>query len=409
MRTELSSNIRIKHDKKIQKLLNRFPRDFLVKLCVEWIQKQTYPPNAKDINLEDMLDDEEWNPEAFYKNVPKSMLKRSIIHRMLVYDWPNGFYLGQIAQLEILALAHGFVSMRWTASKVHHSAEKTVLPNPLVFLELLKSELESIFVYHTYISRHETLPITFIRLVLWDSKRPTALYTYPSSKQIFYLGLMDDSDVLLHNIFLRNDVCHSLFLQCLSRLLYRLKAGSALRPIDLVSKNLTTFCTNVGVNKEANALGAWQIYAKNLVDRSPLDTRPILSDDNSSLIADSTQNCEKHREMAIQRRFGDTHSQVLDKLLITLDHDYIEKSTEKDKVLEENVESYNPTEQRPLVVMQLRGQHILEGLKDICRQDALDPFTMPSYLTGETGLSILYVRDGLVLQRQESLGQQEIN
>ncbi|CAM11335.2 CENP-N ortholog Mis15 [Schizosaccharomyces pombe] len=409
MRTELSSNIRIKHDKKIQKLLNRFPRDFLVKLCVEWIQKQTYPPNAKDINLEDMLDDEEWNPEAFYKNVPKSMLKRSIIHRMLVYDWPNGFYLGQIAQLEILALAHGFVSMRWTASKVHHSAEKTVLPNPLVFLELLKSELESIFVYHTYISRHETLPITFIRLVLWDSKRPTALHTYPSSKQIFYLGLMDDSDVLLHNIFLRNDVCHSLFLQCLSRLLYRLKAGSALRPIDLVSKNLTTFCTNVGVNKEANALGAWQIYAKNLVDRSPLDTRPILSDDNSSLIADSTQNCEKHREMAIQRRFGDTHSQVLDKLLITLDHDYIEKSTEKDKVLEENVESYNPTEQRPLVVMQLRGQHILEGLKDICRQDALDPFTMPSYLTGETGLSILYVRDGLVLQRQESLGQQEIN
>lgn len=104
MRTELSSNIRIKHDKKIQKLLNRFPRDFLVKLCVEWIQKQTYPPNAKDINLEDMLDDEEWNPEAFYKNVPKSMLKRSIIHRMLVYDWPNGFYLGQIAQLEILGM-----------------------------------------------------------------------------------------------------------------------------------------------------------------------------------------------------------------------------------------------------------------------------------------------------------------
>nr|BAA21401.1 pi022 [Schizosaccharomyces pombe] len=358
-----------------------------------------------------MLDDEEWNPEAFYKNVPKSMLKRSIIHRMLVYDWPNGFYLGQIAQLEILALAHGFVSMRWTASKVHHSAEKTVLPNPLVFLELLKSELESIFVY---VREQRNIIMEIFANRFNSTHISPGMKHYLLLLSVSFYGIQNDP-LLCTRTHLPSKYFTSV--SWMTQMFYYttyfyemiLKAGSALRPIDLVSKNLTTFCTNVGVNKEANALGAWQIYAKNLVDRSPLDTRPILSDDNSSLIADSTQNCEKHREMAIQRRFGDTHSQVLDKLLITLDHDYIEKSTEKDKVLEENVESYNPTEQRPLVVMQLRGQHILEGLKDICRQDALDPFTMPSYLTGETGLSILYVRDGLVLQRQESLGQQEIN
>ncbi|WBW72433.1 CENP-N-like protein Mis15 [Schizosaccharomyces osmophilus] len=408
--TELPNKTIMKNGSRIQTLLNRLPKDFLIKNCLHWIQSQTYPPNATANGVEDEFPMEEWNPLQFYLDPPKSMLKRAIAYRMINVDWRNGFSLGQIAHLELSAIAEGIFSFRWTGSKVFHQQERSLFSNPTLILQMLKLELQSLFIYHTYMLQHPTLPIWLMRIQLHESSKPSSLHLIPSSRRIIYLGVVKNSDILLHNLFLKNDVCHRLFLQCLTRVVDRLQTASFLQPIEITGKSLESLYQILGSHRKANALGAWQIYGNNEIDSSPLDLRPTVLDDkhlHPRQVASNTLS-ESDRKIATQNRFGDISNQALDRVIITLNHDYLsdkEEELRNASVRRKSLSASNA--HRPILTLQFRGQHVFQGIKELCEEGAMDPITVPSYLTGETGKSMLYVYDGLEQDRPTLQGFQE--
>ncbi|EPY49233.1 kinetochore protein Mis15 [Schizosaccharomyces cryophilus OY26] len=400
--TELSNKTLLRNGTRIQTLFNRLPKDFLIKNCLHWIQSQTYPPNAAVNNFDDGFPMEDWNPLEFYLHPPKSMLKRAIAYRMINVDWPNGFSLGQVAHLELSAIAEGILSFRWTASKVFHHKGRSLFSNPAVILQMLKLELQSLFIYHTYMLQHPTLPIWLIRIQLHESNKPSSLHLLPSSRRIIYLGIIKDSDTILHNLFLKNDVCH--------RLVDRLQPASFLQPLELTAKSLESLYQMLGSHRKANALGAWQIYGNNEVDPSPLDLRPT-DLNNKSLhtrqLASNTLS-GSDRKIATQNRFGDISNQAFDRVIITLNHDYLydkEEELRDASIRRKSLSSMNV--HRPILTLQFRGQHVFQGIKELCEEGAIDPITIPSYLTGETGKSMLYVNDGLAQDKPTLQGFQE--
>ncbi|EPX72297.1 kinetochore protein Mis15 [Schizosaccharomyces octosporus yFS286] len=408
--TELPNKTILKNGSRIQTLLNRLPKEFLIKNCLHWIQSHTYPPNATADGVDDELPMEDWNPLQFYLDPPKSMLKRAIAYRMINLDWRNGFSLGQIAHLELAAIAEGIFSFRWTASKVFHQHERSLFSNPSLVLHMLKLELQALFIYHTYMLQHPTLPIWLMRIQLHESSKPSSLHLLPSSRRVLYLGIVKNSDVVLHNIFLKNDVCHRLFLQCLTRVVDRLQTASFLQPLEITGKSLESLYQILGSHRKTNALGAWQIYGNNEIDSSPLDLRP------TNLAAKyfypkqlvSKTLSETDRKIATQNRFGDLSNQALDRVIISLNHDYLDDEEEGLRNASVRGKPLSTSDvHRPVLTLQFRGQHVFQGIKELCEEGAMDPITMPSYLTGESGKSMLYVYDGLEQNKPTIQGFQE--
>jgi central kinetochore subunit Mis15/CHL4 len=116
--------------------------------------------------------------------------------------------------------------------------------------------------------------------------------------------------------------------------------------------------------------------------------------DRSPLSPDSKKRC-----LAIHSRFGTLGSSLTPAPLDRLDIRLLDKpgsSEEQDNVVDDVDDS---TSTLPAVSLTFSGSDVIGGIRKLAELGIVDPERMPSWMTGEEGVSVASVRQGQPLQR----------
>lgn len=177
---------------------------------------------------------------------------------------------------------------------------------------------------------------------------------------------------------------------------YTLKATS------LSAKSLQALLSLRGPSRSNAANGAFSIFADAVVEGSPLDPRPAntvspeeymnRSDEKESKRTEDedTKNTDTHapkkRKLAVHSRFGTSgslSSAPLDRFDIRL----LDSPNGRD--------DQEPSEDsQPTVSLSFAGNDVISGIRKLAELGIVDAERMPSWMTGEEGVSVAVVHQG---------------
>jgi len=183
------------HD--VYRTLSRLTRSSLLELALDWLDGtnvQLCEPYLLDEEHDDddSFVDAPYEPsqsieelqEVYREYQSRKGTKREIIDRIVEGDWRRGLTLYQLAMAETRYLIDHPTSQRWNALKLSKKgdAEDTTdedlqrdrqdhLPrfHAHTFLLNLQREISSITKAHHYLTRPQMLPVTLLRIFLYDS------------------------------------------------------------------------------------------------------------------------------------------------------------------------------------------------------------------------------------------------
>lgn len=191
-------------------------------------------------------------------------------------------------------------------------------------------------------------------------------------------------------------------MQSLAEAISRPRQRYEIKSTSLTAKSLSTLVHLRGANRSAHALGAWSLYADDLIDKSPLDQEyhsdsEKNGESSSASQADRVRN--KRRKLA-EARFGTSAKEgdgaAIEKLEIVLKDKY---PTSSEKAPQAQTEDGDPTPFRPTVTVRFEGTHVFAGIRNMVEEGIVDGFKMPGWMTGEDGVNVATVKDGKVLRK----------
>ncbi|RAL16507.1 CENP-N/CHL4 family protein [Aspergillus homomorphus CBS 101889] len=385
--------------------------------------------------------------------------KREVIDRILEGDWRHGITLRQLAMVDLRYMDDHPAGLRWTAlelSRINSSPSNDLsacIPrvHASTFLSSLQQQISPLVKAHYHLARSTSLPLTVLRVFVATSPYQLAprqaVESLTDSARIIYVAFPDSCPFIYTSIAssptaskASRDTPNSPIATD-ARSLQRLvrdaipKALSlphhryTLKPTSLTAKSLEALLALRGPGRSNRANGAFSIFADAALEGSPLDPRPsntvspdehvrqsmsILSKksrDKENTATDergsSTKNgpplkrsstdtkaggISKRRTLALQSRFGTSgtlSSAPLDRLDVRLLDALPGGATATEQV------------QQPTISLTFTGTDVIGGVHKLAELGIIDAEKMPSWMTGEEGVSALMVRKGKRVPRAD--------
>ncbi|KAL4811823.1 centromere protein Chl4/mis15/CENP-N [Aspergillus spinulosporus] len=324
------------------------------------------------------------------------------------------------------------------------------------FLNKLQEQISPLVKAHFYLARSTTHPLTFLRIFvthspyqnprqapdnLIDSSR-VMYVAFPDSCPYVYTSLASTTgskpttgaavatDPRTLQRIVRDAVPKAL---SLPHQRYVLKSTS------LTAKNLQALLSLRGPGRSNKATGAFSIFADAVLEGSPLDPRPSntlspeehqkqtaysqpghekenrFTDTNNDNDSDSDkksdalksqpqipsrrtrdfetdQRIAKKRKLTVQSRFGISGTILSSVPLDRLDARLLDPPGGAQDADEERADSASPT-----LSLMFTGMDVISGIRKLAELGIVDAERMPSWMTGEEGVSMAVVRNGRVI------------
>ncbi|KAH8697286.1 putative CHL4 family chromosome segregation protein [Talaromyces proteolyticus] len=377
--------------------------------------------------------------------------KREVIDRVLEGDWRHGITLGQLAMVDIRYLEDHPTAQKWTAFRLV-SADKKPNTDPkstdlspclprlhaVTFLSNLQREISPLVKAHYHLARSKAYPLTLLRVFITDSpyqyprQNPAA---YLDSSRIVYIAFPDSSPFIYTSMSATTGIAsaatigtdsralRSIVRNAIARALSQQHERYNLEPTSLTAKSLDALLTLRGAGRTNMANGAFSIFADAVVEGTPIDPRPPATvsaeeysqgdalaekGDIASLSEIDTEESKrrshgedspatKKRKFVVSTRFGTSGSisspAALDRLDVRLldyhdddDDDNAQDGSERVKAYMENGEY--------AMGLSFTGINVVSGLRKLAEIGIIDPTRMPSWMTGEEGVSSMVARRG---------------
>lgn len=323
------------------------------------------------------------------------------------------------------------------------------------FVKALQREVSSLVKAHYHLSRSTTLPLLFLRVFVTDSPYQyprQSPESFTDSSRVVYFAFPDSSPFVYTSMAPSTGAAPKTAVLTDGRSLRRIvgdavpKALSrpheryALKATALTAKNLSALLALRGAGRSDSANGAFSIFADAVVEGSPLDPRrsstvspeeyhnaqrKVASDGDTRESGgeqpdmrkttkpnarhaapnpSSDPASKKRRLAAVHSRFGTTgslSSAPLDRLDIrmldppvtatnTTDND---AGTDADADADADTNEPNAPS-NPALTLTFTGNDVVAGIRKLAELGIVDPERMPSWMTGEEGVSVAAVRRG---------------
>lgn len=147
-------------------------------------------------------------------------------------------------------------------------------------------------------------------------------------------------------------------------------------PLRLSTSNLSAMTLETmlrihGADKGTHALGAWSIYATDLVDQHPF----------AKYVAKKIEvSAENAHKKIVEARFGKKEPQKLERMHVVLNEVYVSSVDNEPSIV-------------PMTI-RFEGPNVLQGFKQMAQHGILDAKRIPSWMTGEVGASDFIVECG---------------
>lgn len=317
------------------------------------------------------------------------------------------------------------------------------------FVQALQLEIAPLVKAHFHLARSSSLPLTFLRIFIIDSPYQAPRQTpeiFADSSRVIYVAFPDSCPFIYTSISSsggsKSATPSTSSVATDSRTLQRLvrdavpKALSrphqryTLKATALAAKNLPTLLALRGAGRSTAANGAFSIFADSALEGSPLDPRPsntvsaeehMRADQKRPATAEDQENAisidklrhvgrnsskrdpgvrdlvlllpaSKKRRLAADSRFGTAGSSTtpapLDRLDIRLlDAPGANKNRDDGQ--------RGPTGSTlPTMSLAFTGSDVIGGFRKLAELGIVDPERMPSWMTGEEGISTAVIRGG---------------
>lgn len=323
------------------------------------------------------------------------------------------------------------------------------------FLQNLQREISPLVKAHYHISRSKSLPLSFLRIFVTNSPYQyprQAAETFTDSARVVYVAFPDSCPFIYTSISSSPSsttgtkaasaaatdtrTLRHIVRDAIPKALSRPQERYMLQGISLTAKSLHALLALRGAGRTNAANGAFSIFADAVVEGSPLDPRPsdtVSPEEYRKEYAgpgavataaieeeegkenkiptadtghqkqgtksrlrpadeqDSDPETSKRRKLAVSSRFGTAGTPVsaapLDRLDIRLLDPTVETTEDIDD--DDDMETRQPT-----MNLTLSGTDVVAGLRKLAELGIVDPERMPSWMTGEEGVSVAAVRRG---------------
>jgi central kinetochore subunit Mis15/CHL4 len=382
--------------------------------------------------------------------------KREVLERIIEGDWRNGITLRQLAMADLRYMDDHPASLRWTALELSRiNARKSTeeataddwssnIPRmqAATFVKALQHEIAPLVKAHYHLARSSTLPLTILRIFIIDSPYQSprqAPEIFADSSRVIYVAFPDSCPFIYTSITAMGSKqagpttssvatdprsLQRLVRDAIPKALSRPQERYTLKATSLAAKNLPTLLALRGPGRSTAANGAFSIFADSALEGSPLDPRPsntvsaeehmrsgktTLENKENEVSAEparesmkrkSTDNdsstlspTSKKRRLAVQGRFGTAGGSLAPAPLDRLDVRLLDKPADDDDEDEESSPNL------PVVSLTFTGSDVIGGMRKLAELGIIDPERMPSWMTGEEGISMAIIRDGKRLRK----------
>ncbi|CAG8181290.1 unnamed protein product [Penicillium nalgiovense] len=383
--------------------------------------------------------------------------KRELIERILEGDWRHGITLRQLAMADLRYMDDHPASLRWTALELSRIDTKRKNSKGLppadwsgsvprmqaaTFVQSLQREISPLVKAHYHLAHSATLPLTFLRIFVVDSPYQSprqAAEIFTDSSRVIYVAFPDSCPYVYTSIAVSTGsksapsassvatdtrTLQRLVRDSIPKALSRPQERFSLQATSLAAKNLPTLLALRGSGRSTASNGAFSIFADAATEGSPLDPRPSNTVspeehirashssptegkentngpatkrrssgiDTAPLSPDSKKRC-----LAIHSRFGTLGSSLALALLDRLDIRLLDKPGSSDEQYDDDGDDSTFTP--PALSLTFSGSDVIGGIRKLAELGIVDPERMPSWMTGEEGVSVATVRRGKRLQK----------
>jgi central kinetochore subunit Mis15/CHL4 len=372
--------------------------------------------------------------------------KREVIDRILEGDWRHGITLLQLAMIDIRYIEDHPAGQKWTALQLVSDGETkreshatASLPRLHVstFLQNLQREVSPLVKAHYFASRLKSLPLTVVRIFVTDSP-----YQYPRHSadaftdisRIIYLAFPDSCPFIYtsisssiatkstHSLTTDTRTLRRIVRDAIPRALSRPHERFKLQATSLTVKSLRALLSLRGPGRTNHSNGVFSIFAEGVVEGTPLDPRlsTTVSPDEYRINGDAERadpeekenqgpkaDAETHgprkrpntssgqsgldvreskrRRLMVCSRFGISGTPVSSASLDRLDVRLL------DPPIESNAGTDNTNNEHTLSLT-FSGSDVIFGLRKMTELGIVNADYMPSWMTGEEGVSFTTVR-----------------
>jgi central kinetochore subunit Mis15/CHL4 len=382
--------------------------------------------------------------------------KREVLERILEGDWRHGITLRQLAIADLRYMDDHPASLRWTALELSridtkHKKSKDLLSSDwsssiprmqaATFVQALQREISPLVKAHYHLARSAILPLTFLRIFVVDSPYQSPRQTaeiFADSSRVIYIAFPDSCPYVYTSITASTGskatpstssvatdtrTLQRLVRDSIPKALSRPQERFSLQTTSLAAKNLPTLLALRGPGRSTASNGVFSIFADAAIEGSPLDPRPsntVSAEEHirtsQSDQADDKENSgvsttkkrsidfdpgplspeSKKRRLAIHSRFGTSGSSLAPAPLDRLDIRLLDAPGSGN---DQGDEEDEPVSTLPAVSLTFTGSDVIAGIRKLAELGIVDPERMPSWMTGEEGLSVATVQQGRRLQK----------
>lgn len=314
------------------------------------------------------------------------------------------------------------------------------------FVKALQHEIAPLVKAHYHLARSSNLPLTFLRIFIVDSPYQNPRQTpeiFADSSRVIYVAFPDSCPFIYTSITsspgsraapsttsIATDSrsLQRLVREAIPQALSRPHERYTLKATALAAKNLPTLLALRGPGRSTSASGAFSIFADAALEGSPLDPRPsntvsaeeyMRGGEKQSIPAEDKENAKgteesqhtgkttskrqsgtrdsnllspasKKRRLAVDSRFGTAGSSIAPAPLDRLDIRLLDPPRKSESSRRNSRANINP----PTVSLAFTGSDVIGGIRKLAELGVVDPERMPSWMTGEEGISTAVVREG---------------
>ena len=430
----------------VSKSFNRLSRQSLIKLVFQWLDDNnvdSFPPYLERDQIENTdPDDEETSPypveqtiddvrNAYQDLQDRKGGKREVIDRVLEGDWRHGITLRQLAMVDISYMEDHPASLRWTALELARLDEvedtqmndlSACLPrvHASTFLKNLQQLIAPLVKAHYHLARSASLPLTFLRILVTNSpyQHPRQLpETIMDSSRVIYIAFPDSCPYIYTSISSAGSTTSTsattavgtdirslqrIVRDAIPKALSRPQERYTLKATSLSAKSLQALLSLRGPSRSNAANGAFSVFADAVVEGNPLDPRPAntvspeeymnrsgekedkLTEDEDT--KNSNIHAPKKRKLAVNSRFG-TSGSLSSAPLDRFDVRLLDSPSGRN--------NQEPSEDsQPTLSLSFAGNDVISGIRKLAELGIVDAERMPSWMTGEEGVSVAVVHQG---------------